>query len=326
MIPSRNPRLVFCYAALLVLVAIAVPSAPVSADDVAGENDVTDFVALEKRYEDAHARGDYADALATAEKMVDYTYPRHVAACYNVAAMQCRLGHKEHAYEWLKVAFEAGYGTFGELRKDEDFASIRDEDRFKKMVRETYLAGYLEMLERADRHDFQKPEEIMATLAFKPGEKVADVGAGSGYFTIPVAKAVGPDGVVWAIDIRREFLDYIANRLEEEKLDNVRLQLVYPDDPQLPQGKVDTILLVDTWHYIRDPAYAKKLRAGLADGGRVVVIDYRPKPWEERPWGPPPQQHTSVEEVTEHFGKAGLKLVKSYDFLPEQYFLVYGAK
>ncbi len=238
----------------------------------------------------------------------------------------CRLGHKEQAYEWLKITFEAGFGSFGDLRKDEDFASIRDEDRFKKMVRRTHIGRYIEMLERPEREDFQKTEEIMKRLAFKPGEKVADIGAGSGYFTIPIAKAVGPEGVVWAIDIRRELLDYIADRLEEEKLENVRLQLVDPDDPQLPLGKVDTILLIDTWHYIRNPEYAKKLRPGLAAGGRVVVIDYIPKPWEERPWGPPPEQHTTIEEINTHFGEAGLRLAQSYNFLPEQYFLVYTAE
>jgi SAM-dependent methyltransferase len=297
-----------------------------AATENAVAEDVPGLSELQKHFDDARARGDYEQALGTAEKMVDLTYPLHVGACYDVAAMHCRLGHKEKAYEWLKVTFEAGYGTFAELRKDEDFASIRDEDRFKKMIRETHLTRYLEMLERADRDDFQKPQEVMAALAFKPGEKVADVGAGSGYFTIPIAKAVGPDGVVWAIDIRKEFLDYIAARLEEDKLENVRLQQVYPDDPQLPQGKVDTILMVDTWHYIRDPEYAKKLRAGLAAGGRVVIIDYVPKPWEERPWGPPPEQHTPVEEITKHFEQAGLKLVESRDFLPEQYYLVFGAE
>lgn len=325
----RDARIVLFRVFLFVTVLIAVPlaSPPILAGaGNSGETQSPDFAGLQKRFEEAASSGDYTAALAAAEELVDHTYPLHVAACYNVAAMHCRLGHKEQAYEWLKLTLEAGYGTFAELRKDEAFASIRDEDRFKKMVRQTHLTRYIEMLERADREDFQKSGEIMATLDIKPGEKVADVGAGSGYFTIPAAKAVGPEGVVWAIDIRKEFLDYIGTRLEEEKLENVRLQLVYPDDPQLPAGKVDTILMVDTWHYIRDPEYAKKLRAGLAPDGRVVVIDYKPKPWEERPWGPPPEQHTPIDEVTEHFGKAGLKLVASYDFLPEQYFLVFGAK
>ncbi|MEJ2719961.1 MAG: class I SAM-dependent methyltransferase, partial [bacterium] len=210
--------------------------------------------------------------------------------------------------------------------KDENFASIREEQRFKTLLRRVRIERYLEMLERPERDKFQKPEQVMETLAFKPGEKVADIGAGSGYFTIPVAKAVGKEGLVWAIDIRAEMLDYIDARLEGEGLENVRLMLVDPDDPQLPQGKVDTILLVDTWHYIRDPEYAKKLRAGLAPGGRVVVIDYRPKPWEDRPWGPPEVQQTPKEEMDAHFAQAGLQPVQSYDYLPEQYFVIYEAR
>ena len=166
----------------------------------------------------------------------------------------------------------------------------------------------------------------MAALALAPGERVADIGAGSGYFTIPVAKTVGSSGIVWAIDIRQEMLDYIDNRIEEEKLDNVQLVLVPKDDPQLPAGGVDTILMIDTWHYIRDPEYAKKLRTALAPGGRVVIIDYKPKPWEDRSWGPPPQQQTSREELDGHFAQAGLKPVKVHDFLDEQYFVEYGAE
>ncbi|UCH85395.1 MAG: class I SAM-dependent methyltransferase, partial [Candidatus Latescibacterota bacterium] len=210
--------------------------------------------------------------------------------------------------------------------EDDSFAIIREEERFKTLLRRVRIERYLEMLERPERDDFQKPEQIMKTLAFRQGEKVADIGAGSGYFTIRVAHAVGKDGLVWAIDIRPEMLDYIDARLEGEGLQNVRLMLVDPDDPQLPRGKVDTILMIDTWHYIRDPEYAKKLHAGLAPGGRVVIIDYRPKPWEERPWGPPPRQQTPREEIDTHFAEAGLVPVESYDFLPEQYFVVYQAK
>jgi hypothetical protein len=90
---------------------------------------------------------------------------------------------------------------------------------------------------------------------------------------------------------------------------------------------VDTILMVDTFHYITErTAYGEKLKAGLAPGGRLVVIDYIPKSWEERPWGPPPSQHMSREELSADLAAAGLKEVASYDFLPEQFFVVYGAE
>ena len=195
---------------------------------------------------------------------------------------------------------------------------------------EERIKQYLAMLERPEREAFQKPGQVMAVLAFRPGERVADVGAGSGYFTIPVAKAVGPGGVVWAIDIRQPMLAYIANRLRNEKLTNVRLKLVGPDDPQLPPDGVDTILMVDVYHYIhfekRGAEYATKLRPALARGGRVVIIDYTPKPFEERPWGPPPEQQMSRQTLDGYMAKAGLRPAKVHTFLPEQYFVEYVAR
>jgi ubiquinone/menaquinone biosynthesis C-methylase UbiE len=191
------------------------------------------------------------------------------------------------------------------------------------MWRGAWIKQYIAMLERDERESFQQPARVMETLSFKPGERVADVGAGSGYFTVLVARAVEPDGTVLATDIRQEMLDYLGERLQEEDIQNVELKLVPKDDPQLPAGGVDTILMVDVWHYIRDPEFAKKLAAGLAPGGRLVVIDYRPKPWEERPWGPPPVQQTPREEVDAHMAEAGLKPVRVHDFLSEQYFVEY---
>jgi cyclopropane fatty-acyl-phospholipid synthase-like methyltransferase len=115
--------------------------------------------------------------------------------------------------------------------------------------------------------------------------------------------------------------------VKEAGLSNVRTVRVEKDDPKLPAAGVDTILMVDTLHYVagRD-AYAKKLRAGLAPGGRVVVIDYTPKPWEERPWGPPPSQKMAREEVDEAMAAAGLVPAKVHEFLPEQFFVEYVAR
>jgi ubiquinone/menaquinone biosynthesis C-methylase UbiE len=153
---------------------------------------------------------------------------------------------------------------------------------------------------------------------------VADIGAGSGYFTRRIAPAVGATGVVWAIDIAPEVLDYLEARARRGGLANVRVQRVQPDDPQLPAGGIDTILMVDTLHYVKErESYAKKLRAGLAPGGRVVVIDFVPKPPEERPWGPPPEQKMSREEVDAAMAEAGLVPARVHDFLTEQFFVEY---
>lgn len=323
---NDHRRSLFRAAALTCLFAVAIALVLTGATKVLADDEYAELKKLDKEYLKAYEDEDYAKALEIAEQMLDITFPKHVDALYRITAMHCRLGKLEEAYEWFRMTLDAGFWDYSKLFNDEDFAAIRDEDRFKDLVQETRITRYLEMLERPGRDEFQKPDEVMKTLAFKPGDKVADIGAGSGYFTIPIAKAVGPEGVVWAIDIRQEMLDYIEERLQADNLKNVRLMLVDADDPQLPKGKVETILLVDTWHYIRDPEYAKKLREGLAPGGRVVVIDYIPKPWEERPWGPPESQHTPIEEIDGHFAEAGLKQIESYDFLPEQYFLVYGAE
>jgi cyclopropane fatty-acyl-phospholipid synthase-like methyltransferase len=285
-----------------------------------------DPIALQRQIDEAHASGDHAKALELAEQLQEQAEIAHIVALYNVAALQARAGNVEEAYLWLERSFEAGFWDFGHLRRDEDFAALRKEQRFETLWRGAWSKQYIAMLEREERDDFQKPDEVMRTLDFREGERVADVGAGSGYFTVRVARAVGATGSVLATDIRQEMLDFLQNRLREEEIQNVELKLVPEDDPQLPAGGIDTILLVDVWHYIRDPQFAQRLREGLAPGGRVVIIDYRPRPFEERPWGPPPVQQTPREEVDAHFATAGLFPSEVYEFMPEQYFVVYRAR
>jgi ubiquinone/menaquinone biosynthesis C-methylase UbiE len=214
-----------------------------------------------------------------------------------------------------------------DVRKDEAFAGFRDEDQFRTVTRAIWLKAYIHLLERRERDAYQKPEQVMQVLAFRPGERVADVGAGSGYFTVRVARAIGPSGIVWAVDIAQELLDYLGHRVKEEGLSNVRLVKVGPDDPQLPPAGVDTILMVDTLHYIKNrAAYAAKLSAALAPGGRVVVIDFIPKAPGERAWGPPPEQNMSREEVDVAMAAASLHPAKVHEFLPEHFFVEYVVK
>lgn len=264
-----------------------------------------DFEKLERQLLKAYKSEDYSKALEIAKKMHQLN-PKHTDTLYNIASLHCLLGHKDKANEWLKKAVETG--------------GLRS-------FRTAYFERYIAMLEHKDRDVFQKPEEVMAVLAFNPGDRVADIGAGSGYFTIRIAKAVGPTGIVWAIDIEQAMLDYIEKRLKVEKLQNVQLKLVPKDDPQLPAGSVDTILIVHTYPYIQNRSeYAKKLRAALTPGGRVVIIDYIPKSWQERPWGPLPHQQVSRETVDAEMAKAGFVRIKVHEFLPQQYFVEYAVK
>ena len=282
---------------------------------------------LQRSLQEATSAKDWTRALALAEQINDVVEPQHVEALYAVARLQALLGHKKEAYEWLQRVADAGLMNVWEVRKDEAFAGIRDEDQFKKLTRSIWLKAYIHLLERKERDAYQKPEQVMQSLAFRPGERVADVGAGSGYFTVRVARAVGPNGLVWAVDIAQELLDYLGRRLQDEGLTNVRLVKVEPDDPQLPLAGVDTVLMVDTLHYIKDrAAYATKLRAALAPGGRVVIIDFIPRAPGERPWGPPPEQNMSREEVDAAMAAADLHPVRVHDFLPEHFFVEYAVK
>ncbi len=286
-----------------------------------------DLPALTAQFEQATKAGNLAKAAAVAEQMVQATEDDHVEALYAAAQTHARLGHREQAYLFLDRAMGAGFYDRGRLLEDEAFKDYRGEDLFKSLARRAWARGYVSLLERANREDVQKSADIMKELAFKPGERVADIGAGSGYFAFPVAKAVGPTGVVWALDIAPEMLDYLDMRVKAQKIENIKLRKVTSDDPQIPPGSVDTILMIDTIHYVKDrTAYARKLLPALAPGGRVVIIDYVPKPMSERPWGPPPEQQFPREQMDREMIAAGFTVLKAYDFLPEQFFVVYGAR
>jgi SAM-dependent methyltransferase len=283
-----------------------------------------DRAAVERRLADAEARQDWADALEAAQKLSERAEEEHLEALYRVARFHALLGHADRAYESLEQLQRAGLFSVQRVRRDEAFAALRDEPRFKAITQAIWLKGYLWILERPERDAYQQPDRVMEVLAFRQGERVADIGAGSGYFTRRISRAVGPSGVVWAVDIRPEILAVLEERARRDGLTNIRLQQVEPEDPQLPAGRVDTVLMVDTLHYVKDRgAYAKKLRAALAPGGRVVIIDFVPKSPEERPWGPPPEQKMSREDVDAAMAEAGLYPARAPAFLTEQFFVEY---
>ena len=313
-------------AALLIAVTLLVMTLPVCSQEEWEPPALSTFEDLKPQFDKAYEAGDYDRALELAREMNEAVEWRHAETLFNIACVHAIKGDRIAAFEWLERAIDAGFWSAQIIMQDEDFADLRQEPRFRELARAAWLKGYIWILERDERDEFQQPDEVMKALAFKPGERVADIGAGTGYFTVRAARAVGSDGEVLAIDLRQELLDYIERRLELEGIENVETRLVEADDPELPEGSIDTILMVDTWHYIRDPEYARKMKAALAPGGRLVIIDYRPKPFEERPWGPPPEQQTSREELDGHMAEAGLRVAEEHDFLSEQYFVVYEVK
>jgi ubiquinone/menaquinone biosynthesis C-methylase UbiE len=282
---------------------------------------------LTDQLEQAARAGDTAKALQLAGQMVELTEPGHVEALYAAARLHAIAGHREQAYLMLARAIGAGFNNRGRLLQDEAFTEYRNDELFTSLARKAWARGYADLLERANREDVQKSPEIMKVLAFKPGERVADIGAGTGYFTFQVAKAVGPSGQVLALDIAPEMLEYLDMRVKARKVTNITLRRVTSDDPQLAPGSVDTILMIDTIHYVKDrTAYAQTLLPGLAPGGRLVIINYVPRSMSLRPWGPPPEQQFPRAVLDDEMTAAGFKVLAAYDFLPEQFFVVYGIR
>jgi ubiquinone/menaquinone biosynthesis C-methylase UbiE len=181
--------------------------------------------------------------------------------------------------------------------------------------------AYAAALDDPRRDAYQKPDEVVAALALKAGEAIADIGAGTGYFTLRLARAVGPTGRVYAVDVDPGMLRHFNRRLRDMGLDNVRSVLADPDDPLLPAASVDRVFICDTWHHIEDPArYLGLLKTMLRPGGQIVMIDFQKR---ELPVGPPASMKIAREELVAQLKAAGFRLAAEHTFLPYQYFLVF---
>jgi len=181
--------------------------------------------------------------------------------------------------------------------------------------------AYIASLEDPKRDAYQKPDEVMAALALRPGEVVADIGAGSGYFTLRFARAVGATGRVYAVDISPDMIRYLNRRLRDAHVTNVSTVLADPDDPLLGDASVDRFVIVDTWHHVEDQAkYLRLLKKMLKPGGQVVHIDFQKR---ELPIGPPLGMKIAREDLVKQMERAGFRLAAEHSFLPYQYFLVF---
>jgi ubiquinone/menaquinone biosynthesis C-methylase UbiE len=166
------------------------------------------------------------------------------------------------------------------------------------------------------RDAWQMPGDVVAAMKIQPGMTVADIGAGTGYFEPWLSRAVGPSGVVLALDIEPEMVRYLTERAAREHLDNVKASQVAVDDPLLPSGEVDRILIVDTWHHIpAREAYAGKLREALSPEGSITIVDFK----KESSHGPPPQHRLTADQVVQELRAAGLSANVAPLDLPEQY-------
>ena len=183
---------------------------------------------------------------------------------------------------------------------------------------------YAKVLDDPERDSWQKPEEVVRALGLKPGATIADVGAGTGYFTVRFARPVGPKGRVLAVDIDPKLLERVRQRSADVKLENVETVLAAADDPHLRAGSVDVIFICDVIHHIENrPAYYKLLGRALKPGGRLAIVDFHKRPM---PVGPSIEMKIAREELIREVEGSGFRLAREHRMLPHQYFLIFGRK
>jgi cyclopropane fatty-acyl-phospholipid synthase-like methyltransferase len=171
------------------------------------------------------------------------------------------------------------------------------------------------------RDAWQKPDVVLDALKLEPAAKVADIGAGTGYFSARIAKRV-PDGKVYAADVEPAMVRYLAERAHRERLSGLVPVQASGESPNLPEP-VDLVLIVDTYHHMQNRvAYFAKLRESLRSNARIAIIDFKP----DAPDGPAPRFRNPPEKVISELAAAGYSLVASHALLPRQYFLVFRAK
>jgi ubiquinone/menaquinone biosynthesis C-methylase UbiE len=186
----------------------------------------------------------------------------------------------------------------------------------------TPYTGDLSIFESEGRENRLHINQVMDVLAIKPGKSVADIGAGSGWFTVRAARRVTSSGTVYAVDINPEALHYIEQRARKEQLSNVKTVMGKADDPQLPPAGVDAVLLLKTYHEVAEPvALLRNLRTSLRPGARIGIIDRD---------GNGTDHGIHKEVVLREADQAGYHLLEEHDDLVKadkmDYFLVLGVK
>ena len=190
-----------------------------------------------------------------------------------------------------------------------------------KRATSTPYTGDLSVFDSAGRDQRLQINRVMDILGIAPGKNVADIGAGSGWFTTRAARRVGPTGTVYAVDINPEAIAYIDRRARNESLANIKTVLSKTDDPLLPNATVDAVLLLKTYHEVSDPvSLLQHLRPSLKPEARVGIIDRE---------GNGTNHGVSRKVVVDEAAQAGYRLVQTYDFVKGDgmdYFLVFSLR
>lgn len=187
----------------------------------------------------------------------------------------------------------------------------------------SHVMGHLgaDWLERPERQQEERPDLLIASLGIRPGQTVADIGAGSGYFTRRLAKQVGKGGKVMAVDIQPEMLRILKTNLEAEGIQNVEMILGQEQSPNLPEASLDLVLMVDVYHEFSYPhEMMTDIRRALKPGGQVVWVEYRL----EDPRVPIKLLHKmSKAQVKKEAEHQGFEWVRTYEGLPRQHVLFF---
>lgn len=177
---------------------------------------------------------------------------------------------------------------------------------------------WVKVFDDPKRDKWQMPEKVVSALKVEPKQIVADIGAGTGYFSFRIAKSQ-PSAKVYAADVEKEMVDYLAKTVKERAIPNVIPFQIQAGTPDLPE-RIDLALVVDTYHHIDDRAsYFKELRSRLRPNGRVAIIDFTMA----SPEGPPKKHRILKDDVVKELAAAGFHLDKEVNELPYQYFLIF---
>ncbi|MGH7846277.1 MAG: class I SAM-dependent methyltransferase [Candidatus Binatia bacterium] len=169
------------------------------------------------------------------------------------------------------------------------------------------------------RDGWQQPEKVIQSLDIQPGDHVADLGSGGGYFTFRLAQAAGPGGKVYAVDIDEALNRDLRQRAQEEGYKNIEVIQARPDDPLLPEGGVDLIFTSNTFHHIQNRAgYFANARKYLRPKGRLAIIDFNQEGWIQS-FG----HYTPADVIKKEMESAGYRLQREFDFLAKQNFLIF---
>lgn len=182
------------------------------------------------------------------------------------------------------------------------------------------VGRWSQVFDAPERVRWQQPDRVIEAIGIQPGEVIADIGAGSGYFTFRFARATGSQGKVYAVEIEHAWLDHLELRAAREGLSNIETVQTGAADSGLPAACCDVIFLCNTYYMIADRvAYLEHLAEALRPGGRVVIIDWLRRPL---PRGPALHYKLTTQQVHSEIRQAGLEVVRQPGFLPWQYFFI----